>query len=199
MNTQDTKTICIIDGHPDPDPSHYIHALAQAYEEGAESAGHIVRRIDTGMLDVPCLRKPSEFQKPPTDKRIEDAQDIISWSDHVVLMFPMWYGGIPAHTRGFLEHLGCGGFLLDSSEETKWPRAMMKGKSLRIVMTMGMPSAAYRLMFGAFGVRALEKGVFGISGFAPMHHTLIGMVDAMGVEGRTRWLGKMKVMGAKAQ
>lgn len=199
MTDATSKTICLIDGHPDPDPKHYIHALADAYETGAEEAGHVVRRIDTGSLDIRCLRTPEQFYAKPDDKRVEDVQDIVSWSDHVVLMFPMWYGGIPAHTRGFLEHLGRGGFLLAEGEENKWPRPMMKGKSLRIVMTMGMPSAVYRLAFGAFGVRSLEKGVFGISGFHPMHHTLIGMVEAMGNDGRLRWLEKMRVMGSKAR
>jgi putative NADPH-quinone reductase len=46
----------VIDGHPDPDPVRFCHALAAAYAEGAAQAGHAVERITLATLDVPLLR-----------------------------------------------------------------------------------------------------------------------------------------------
>lgn len=59
------RRILIIDGHPDPDPERFCHALADAYAAGA--ARHSVRRLDLARLDFPLLRKPSEWLtgKPP--------------------------------------------------------------------------------------------------------------------------------------
>jgi len=59
------KKICIIDGHPDPSPSRYIHALCNNYSEGAKSAGHLVSRIDIGDHDFEPLKYKSEFEVEP--------------------------------------------------------------------------------------------------------------------------------------
>lgn len=196
--SEDVKNICIINGHPH-DGDHYVTALADAYERGARAAGHLVARIDVSKLDVAPLRDPKQFYGGLDDPVVKDGQEKIAAADHIVLLFPMWYGGLPAYTRAYIEKLGAGGFFLGESEPNQWPKAMMKGKSVRIVMTMGMPSAAYRLIFGAFSLRGLERSVFGISGFHPIHHTLIGMVDAMEDKGRKHWLDRLEEMGAKGR
>lgn len=48
--------ICVIQGHPNGGNSHFCHALADAYVEGALSAGHEVRTIVVADLDFPILR-----------------------------------------------------------------------------------------------------------------------------------------------
>ena len=55
----------------------------------------------------------------------------------------------------------------------------MKGKSARIIITMGMPDLMYRFGMDAGALKALERGVLGLSGFKPMHHTIIGSVGAL--------------------
>ena len=37
--------VLIIDGHPDARPERFTHALAAAYREGAEAAGHAASRL----------------------------------------------------------------------------------------------------------------------------------------------------------
>ena len=189
-----TESILIINGHPHVG-DHYVTALADAYERGAREAGFKVDRIDVAKLNVTPLQDPAEFYEASDDPLTLDGQAKITAADHVVLLFPMWFGGLPAYTRAYIERLGGGGFFLSESEETEWPKAMMKGKSVRIVMTMGMPSAAYRMIFGSFSLRGLERSIFGISGFHPIRHTLIGMVEDMKDEGRRNWLSKMEEMG----
>lgn len=56
------KSILIIDGHPDPDPRRFCHALADAYETGARQAGHSVQRINIAQLEFPLLRKRSDWE-----------------------------------------------------------------------------------------------------------------------------------------
>jgi putative NADPH-quinone reductase len=43
--TSMTRQIALIDGRPDPDRARFCHALADAYAEAGETAGHTVRRI----------------------------------------------------------------------------------------------------------------------------------------------------------
>jgi putative NADPH-quinone reductase len=54
--------IAIIQGHPDPAGHHLLHAMADAYAEGAAAAGHEVRRIEVAKLEFPLLRTQTEFE-----------------------------------------------------------------------------------------------------------------------------------------
>jgi hypothetical protein len=59
---------------------------------------------------------------------------------------------------------------------------------------MGMPAPAYRLLFGAHGVRGFERSVLALAGFKPIRETLFGMVEAS-AQGRERMLAKMAELG----
>ncbi len=56
------KRIVIIQGHPDPAGHHLLHAMADAYAEGATAAGHEVRRIEVAKLVFPLLRTQVDFE-----------------------------------------------------------------------------------------------------------------------------------------
>lgn len=192
------SSICVIDGHPDASGQHFCHAIAAAYEAGAEEEGHKVSLIRTGALEMDFLHQPEDFTRPPPEPVLSEREKI-SAADHVVIIFPLWLGGMPSNLRCFLELASCGQFLLGEPESsTQWPRKMMKGKSARLFVTMGMPGAAYHLIFGAHSLKAIEKGMLGISGFKPVRHTIHGGVEAADDATRKKWLDEARELGRKA-
>ncbi|TGY89687.1 flavodoxin family protein [Marinicauda algicola] len=191
-------TITLINGHPDPDPGHFCAALCEAYRAAAEKAGHTVHRADIGALEFGFLLNQREFEAPPPAD-IERLQARIGDSDHLVLVYPLWLGTMPARLKAFLEHLGRANFFLDTGGDSSgWPAQKMKGRSARVVVTMGMPGLAYRLLFGGHSLKALEKGILGIAGFRPVRDTIFGLVGS-GPERRARMLETMARLGAKAR
>lgn len=167
-----TKTICIIDGHPDPEPHHLIHALCDAYADGALGAGHTVERINVSELTFGFLNSPAEFETPPPEPVLSE-RDKIARADHLFIAFPLWAGGMPAKLRAFFEHAARAEFFIEE-RENGWPAQMMKGKSARVLVSMGMPGLVYRFAMDEGALKALERGVLGLSGFHPLHHTIIG-------------------------
>jgi putative NADPH-quinone reductase len=188
-------TICILQGHPDPAPGRFCHALADVYRRGAETAGHTVTIVNIAALDVPMLRAAADFATAATGD-IAAAQSEIMAADHLVVIFPLWLGGMPALLKAFFEQIARGAFLIEP-REGGWPLAHLKGKSARVIVTMGMPAPAYALFMGGHGVKSLDSGILGMAGVGPIHDTLIG-----GVEGdakhRQDWLEKVEELGAKA-
>lgn len=87
--------ITIIDGHPDPNRTRYVHALADAYAAGGEAAGHEVRRIEIAELDFPILRSAGEWRDNAPAAAIHKAQTDIRWANHVVILYPLWLGDVP--------------------------------------------------------------------------------------------------------
>lgn len=190
--------ICIIDGHPDPADGHFVSALAKACEEGAQDAGHDVSTIRIAAMDIDLLKNAGEFAQTPPEA-IQEAQNKIAGAKHVIFLFPLWLGTMPAVCKAFWEQAARGGFLLDTGDKPdQWPQKKMKGKTVRIIVTMGMPGFAYRLLFGAHSVKALETGIFRISGFKHIRHTIFGGIGAIDAEKRKGLLDQCRKLGAKA-
>ena len=193
-----TRSICIINGHPDASTEHFVPALADAYERGARAAGHEVSRIDVGTLPVGFLHNQDEFDMPP-DMEVVGERGKLAAADHLVLIFPLWMGCMPARLKAFMEQLARNGFFIEAvGDGTGWPAQKMKGKSARVIVTMGMPGLAYRLMFGAHSLKGLEKSILRISGFKPVRHTILGGVEAAGADGRAKMLRKVEKLGRQA-
>ena len=187
-----TRKILVIDGHPDPDPLRFCHALADAYI--AAASGHEVRRLDVARLDFPLLRSPSAWMagEPPAD--IAAAQADIAWADHLVLIYPLWLGDVPALLKAFLEQVMRPGFALDYRARG-FPKKLLRGRSARVIVTMGMPAPFYRLFYRAHSVRSLERNVLRFVGIRPVAWTIIGSVSASASR-RRDWLTRMARLGA---
>ena len=191
------KRILIIQGHPDPSPDRLCRALARAYAEGATEAGADVREIDVATLDFPVLRTEADYHAGPgaAPAAVQPAIEAIQWADHALIIYPLWMGDMPALLKAFFEQAFRPGVALSYGEG--FPKALFKGKSARVAVTMGMPKAAYRLVFGAHGVKALEKSVLGFAGVKPIRESLFGMAQSNSREKTERRIAKFRETGAK--
>lgn len=189
------KRIVIIQGHPDPEARHFGHALAQAYREGAEAAGHEVRLIEVAKLEFPLLRSQEDFDQGQPPEAARPAQEAIEWADHLVILYPLWLGTLPALLKGFLEQVLRPGFAFTRTAPDKPAQKRLTGRSARVVVTMGMPAFAYRWFYRAHSLKNLERNVLKFCGIGPVRSSLIGMVEGGDGRRRERWLVKMRALG----
>ena len=188
------RRIVVIQGHPDAAAKHYCHALADAYATAAAGAGHDVRLIDVAKIEFSWLHNKDEFEHGEPADAIRRAQESIIWANHLVIVYPLWLGMMPAVLKAFFEQVFRPGFSHQASREGV-PKRLLKGRSARIVVTMGMPAFAYRWFFGAHGLKALRRSVLWFCGIAPVHETLIGNVESPNAKVRTRGLQSMRDLG----
>lgn len=167
--------ILVIDGHPDPGRT-LIHALANAYAEGARAAGHDTRLLRLADIEYPLVRSAADFARAPESAAILAAREDLIWAEHIVLSFPLWLGSAPALVRGFFEQVARAEFLANVNERGFTGR--LKGKTARLIVTMGMPALIYRLWFGAHGTRSIARSILWFAGVWPVRFTLIGRVEA---------------------
>src|SRR5262249_31953643 len=156
-----------------------------------------VDRIDVAALDFPWLRTQEDFETGSLPDVLRPAQDAIGRADHLLIVYPLWLGALPAVLKAFLQAVlrpGCTSVLGGRS----WQRPL-KGKSARIVVTMGMPVLVYRWYFGAHGLKSLERSVLAFCGIRPIRESLFGMIATAGVATRSKWLDKMRRLGAAAR
>jgi putative NADPH-quinone reductase len=191
------RRILVLDGHPDADPARYLHALAAAYRKGALEAGHEIRVIAVAAQEFPLLRTAAEFSGTPDAVAVRDAQKALLWAEHVVVLFPLWLGAMPALLKAFLEQVLRPGFAF-ASRPRGLPRKLLAGRSARIVVTMGMPALFYRLVYRAHSLKSLERNILGFCGLRPVRASIIGMVDGMSARARRGWLDRMEGLGRRA-
>ena len=194
-----TKHILILQGHPDPKGDHFGNALARAYADGAKKGGHETREIAVARLDFPLLRTQEDFSSGTPVASIREAQQNIRWADHILILFPLWLGTMPALLKGFFEQAFRPNFAMTEPEKGRWPKGALHGKSAHVVVTMGMPAPVFRWYFRAHGVKSLEQNILRFSGIKPIRETLIGMVEATGNSGREKWLERMRAFGRAAK
>jgi putative NADPH-quinone reductase len=192
------RHILIIQGHPDAGGTHFCHALAAAYRDGAMTAGHHVRTLDIGTLDFALLRSQADWEHGQLPANLVPAQADIAWAEHLVLLFPLWLGDMPALVKGFLEQVARPGFAFKSDGPNPFAHKGLAGRSARIVVTMGMPALLYRWYFRAHSVKSLERNILGFVGIAPIEHTLIGGVGAMKAPTSKAWLARLGRLGQAA-
>jgi putative NADPH-quinone reductase len=189
------RRIVIIQGHPDRTQRHLLHALADAYAEGATAGGHDVRRVEVGQIEFPLLRTQSDFEAGAIPPTLEQSQVDMRWADHWVFLFPLWHGTMPALLKGFLEHVFRPGFAMEY-KKSGFPKRLLAGRSARVVVTMGMPVAMYRWYFGAYGLRSFERSVLKFGGIKPIRESLYGLTYAND-KTRARWIEDMRSAGRR--
>lgn len=190
------KKIAIIQGHPDKSQSHLCHALADAYRSGAYDAGFDIQNIEVANLDFPLIRSQHEFEQGEPPSCIKQTQSIISLSHHIVLLYPLWLGTMPALLKGFLEQVFRNGYAMEKKPNGLFTKKL-SGRSARVVVTMGMPVLAYRWFFGAHSLKNLERNILKFSGIKPIRKSLFGMVDDVSTKKREQWLKQLRALGAK--
>ena len=193
-----TRRIAIVQGHPDPAGGHYVHALADAYERAAREAAHEVKRIDVARLEFPLLHNVDEWQWKPPSPSIEAAQQAIRWAEHLVILYPLWLGDMPALLKAFFEQTLRPGFALGKAAPNRLPPKLLKGRSARLVVTMGMPALFYRLVYRAHTLKSLKRNILEFCGISPVRTTLIGLVEAS-PKRRAAWLDELAKLGAQGR
>jgi putative NADPH-quinone reductase len=191
------RHIVIIQGHPDNSTRHLLHALADAYAQGAVQAGHDVRHVDVASLEFPLLRTQADFESGEITPGLRAAADALAQADHIAIFFPLWLGAMPALLKGFLEQTFKPGVAFAYGQG--FPKKMFKGKSARVVVTMGMPAFAYRWFYLAHGLRGLERSILKFVGVSPVRDTLLGDVGGASEATRKGWIEKMRKLGSAAQ
>ena len=127
---------------------------------------------------------------------LQQAHDALIAADHLVLIFPLWLGTLPALFKGFLERV-LQPDLVGPAKQGMFKK-ILREKSARIIVTMGMPAFIYRWWFGAHALKMLKHNILEFLGVGPVRSTTCGNVEGIGDAGRRRWLQIAEDMGRRA-
>jgi putative NADPH-quinone reductase len=124
----------------------------------------------------PILR--DGFRKGAAARTPICAPHMNSWAscDHLVLIFPLWCGDMPALLKGFIERILQPDLIARQDTDTAMNWNIFANKTARIIMTMGMPVSIYRWWYGGHALKLLTRNILHFIGIKPVRHTLYGMI-----------------------
>jgi putative NADPH-quinone reductase len=188
------RKVLIIQGHPDASAIHLCHVLADQYAAGAREAGFDVHELSIAAIDFPILRSKRDFDSSPLPPALKPVHEAIMAADHIVLIFPLWLGSMPALVKAFFEQLFRPGLAFVLGKKGL-PTKLFAGRTAHVVVTMGMPSWIYRLIYFAHGVRSLNRNILAFVGIRPVRTTMFGLVEAASQQTREKWCRQMSDAG----
>ncbi|OCA77026.1 NADPH:quinone reductase [Chryseobacterium artocarpi] len=189
------KKIAIINGHPHKESFNV--GVVEAYKQGAMQAGAEIKEIVIADLNFNPSLQFGYQKRMELEPDLIKAWEIIQWADHLVWVHPVWWGGLPAITKGFIDRLFLPGMAYKYRENSVWWDKLLKGKTGHIITTLDQPGWYYRLMYGRPSVNQLKKSTLEFCGVKPVKITYIGIIRNSKEEQRGQWLQKIKKLGEK--
>ena len=189
------KKILIIDGHPNKNSLNY--ALAEAYLKGAKQSGAEVKKIRIADLNFNPNLEHGYQKRMELEPDLLDVFELIKWANHLVWLYPVWWGGFPAIMKGFIDRLFLPGFTYQPAENANYPTKLLKGKTARIITTLDQPAWYYHLVFNAPSTNQLKKCILQFCGVKPVKVTYLSFVKSSNKEKREDWLKKTERLGSK--
>ena len=189
--------VLIILGHPRTDS--LCGALADAYGKGAREAGTEVRQLDLAKLDF----DPNVHTISPNQQVFEDdirkAQEMILWAEHLVFVYPTWWGTMPALLKGFLDRVLTPGYSFKTCEGGKGYQGLLNGRSAQLITTMDTPPLIYRFVYRQPGKNAMERATLVFCGIRPVHSMVCGSVKNSSLHLRQKWLERAYCQGRRLE
>ncbi len=69
--------------------------------------------------------------------------DKISWADHIIFQFPLWWFSTPAIMKGWMDRVLVKGFAYDAGKV--FNQGLLKGKTASLVVTTQSPASTYQV------------------------------------------------------
>ena len=189
------KKILIINGHPDAES--YCFAIYNAYKKGvlksdAELKEIIVRDLKFNPNLEFGYRKRTELEPD-----LLEVQEKIKWTNHIVWIYPVWWGSYPAILKGFIDRVFLPGFAFQKRENSVWWNKFLTNKSARIISTLDQPAWYYKWINKHPSHTSIKKLTCDFVGIKPVRFTTIGSLRLSKISYRKKWLDKVEQLGLK--
>lgn len=192
-NQNHKKKVLIIQGNPDKES--FCHALAESYKKGALGSKADVKENKIREIEFNPNLTFGYKKRVDLEEGLIESQHLIKWADHLVFVYPTWWGTMPALLKGFIDRVFLPGFGFQYRDDSVWWDKLLKGKSARLIVTMDTPPWYFRLIYGQPGHKAMKKSTLGFCGIKPVRISSIGPVKSSKKSKRTNWLNRAQKLG----
>lgn len=180
------KKITIVLGHPDS--KSYCSSIASTYERSARNAGHEVRLIQLGDLKFDPILHKGYTEIQPLEQCLVEAQEAIKWANHLVFVYPIWWGSMPSLLKGFFDRTFLPGYAFKYRKDSQFWDKLLSGRSAHVFSTMDTPPWYFWLVYKMPGHNQIKRTILEFAGVKPVKITSFGPVRYASQPRKESWL-----------
>ena len=194
------KRIFLLLGHPDK--VGLCGDLADAYERGARAAGHVVGRMNIGEMQFDPILHKGYRERQELEPDLVRFCEALHSSDHLVIVYPVWWVGMPALLKGLFDRAWLPGSAFryiktKSGHRTMFWHRLFRGKTARTILASGTAPWLVRALPGNVNAQ-LRWGILWFAGFS-VRSLWLGPSENVPDNRRRRWLAKVESLGQQAK
>ena len=189
------EQILIINGHPDKES--LCASLAEKYKIGAEVSTAECSLVNLTELDFSPVLKYGYRKRTDLEPDLQKLWELIRKANHLVFVYPNWWGTYPALLKGLVDRLFLPGFAFEYQEKSPFPKKLLKGKTARLIVTTDTPNWYYSLVYGKPGHNSMKKCILGFCGVKSVKITTFGSIKNATGKKKNAWLTKAEQLGKK--
>ncbi|MDP5273597.1 NAD(P)H-dependent oxidoreductase [Chengkuizengella axinellae] len=165
-----------------PNPQSFNNAIKEAVVNSLKNKGHEVEVRDLYALGFQPVLNGSDFEtfqsgQMPSD--IQAEQEHIKNADVITFIYPIWWTGLPAILKGYIDRVFAYGFAYSVDEQGGYVKHLTGKKGL-IINTTGAPTEFYDQvgMTGSLK-QTSDTGILDFVGIEAIHHQFFGAVPTV--------------------
>lgn len=190
-----SQRVLVVLGHPQS--TSLCGALAQAYADGAQAAGHQVQMLRLGELSFDPVLHNGYAKIQALEPDLEAAQQAITWAQHLVFVYPIWWGAMPALLKGFIDRVFLPGFAFKYRPDSLFWDRLLSGRSARLLVTMDTPPWYFRLVYRMPGHNQMKRTILEFSGVKPVTVSSFGPIRHASPQQRDKCLAQAHALGLR--
>ncbi len=121
-----------------PNDGSLGRSIADTYLEEAQGQDCEIRSCFLYDLSFDLVLHKAYWEKQEWEPDLQRAADDVLWADHLVFVYPIWHGHVPAILKGFCDRL-----FLPNFAFTYGGGGLLKGKTAHLIVTSGGPKIYY--------------------------------------------------------
>lgn len=179
-----------------PNPKSFCSAIKDVVSSIFKSLGYEVGLRDLYQIGFDPVLKATDFeaiQSGTIPSDIKTEQSYITKAEVVTFVYPIWWTGMPAIVKGYIDRVFCYGFAY-SVDENHNIEKLLGGKKVLIINTMGTPNELYEQsgMIRAMKMTS-ETGIFEFCGMEVIGHKFFGAVPYVDDGARKAMLQQLEI------
>ena len=181
-----SKKILVINGNPKS--NGFCRELADSYIESASNEQkNEIKFISLSELNFETDLSNGYVADQALEPDLVDFQQTLLWSNHVVFVLPVWWGGMPAKFKGLIDRTFLPDFAFKYKDNKSFPEKLLKGRTADVILTMDTPPFYYRWFQGNPVYKQLKRTILDFCGFKLKSTTYIGPVIGSTQKQRDKW------------
>lgn len=182
-----------------PNPKSFNHAILETYEQSLIEQGHEVRVRDLYAINFDPVLSAEDLElaqrrEYQTDVRHE--QEMVAWADVITFICPVWWAGLTANLRGYVDRVLSSGFAYEFGPEGH--QKLLADKHLVLINTMNAPYDVYQNsgMLKSM-TQTIDECLTDFTGIQVAAHAYFGSVAGCSREERLSMLDQVRALASQ--